>query len=57
MNETEKKEPKNVTGIIESVKEEICDKYCKYNATWDPEKEGMELFESDICTNCPLNLL
>lgn len=44
-----------VTAIINGVIEEICDKYCKYPAEWDPEEhDGQELFESEICANCPL---
>ena len=46
---------KTIPQIIEEVCAEICDKYCKYPAEWDPEEhEGMELFESEICANCPL---
>ena len=42
---------------IEDVCQEICECYCKYPEQWDEEKEGMELIESDICQNCPLNRL
>ncbi len=42
---------------IEDVCQEICESYCKYPEQWDEEKEGMELSESDICSNCPLNRL
>ena len=42
---------------IEDVCQEICESYCKYPEQWDEEKEGMELCESDICSNCPLNRL
>ena len=42
---------------IEDVAKEICECYCKYPEQWDEEKEGMELIESDICANCPLNRL
>jgi len=48
---------KNISQIIEEVKTDICNKYCKYPETWDEEAEGMELSESDICKNCPLNRL
>lgn len=54
-DDTEKE--KTVAEIIEDVKTEICMNYCKYPVTWDEEKEGCQLFESDICKNCPLNRL
>ena len=44
--------------IIEEVKNEICDKYCKWPDIWDEEKEGCELSESDVCNyKCPLHKL
>ena len=43
--------------IINEVAEEMCNDYCKYPDTWDAEKEGVELCESEICQNCPLNRL
>ena len=46
-----------VTNIIESVVNEMCNHYCKYPDTWDEEKEGCELSESEVCANCPLNKL
>lgn len=42
---------------LEDIKYDICRNYCKYTDTWDEEAEGMELCESDICANCPLNRL
>ena len=48
---------KTITQEFEEIKEQICDKYCKYPDTWDAEKEGCELWESKICTNCPMNRL
>ena len=48
----------SVTKIIHEVIDEMCDKYCKYPNEWDPEKhDGQELFDSEICQNCPLNRL
>lgn len=48
-------EQKTVTKIIGEVVEEMCDKYCRYPREWKPqEHDGMELFESEICANCPL---
>ena len=50
-------ENKTVTNIIDEVKAAICENYCRYPREWDEEKEGQELYESDICENCPLNRL
>lgn len=44
-----------ISTKLEKIAEEICNSYCKYPETWDAEKEGCELFESDICKNCPLS--
>lgn len=46
-----------IPKILEEVVEQICSKYCKYPEIWDEEAEGIELCESDICRNCPLNRL
>lgn len=43
---------KSVTELIEEVREEICDKYCKYSDRGLSDDEIEEL-----CTNCPLNKL
>ena len=53
----EMKPQKGISQTIEEVKEEICLRYCKYPDTWDEEKEGIYLADSDICANCPLNRL
>ena len=45
---------RTVEKMIETLAEEICDKYCKYPDQWDEEAEGCELCESEICRNCPL---
>ena len=47
-------ENRTITDQIRDIAEEICNDYCKYPDTWDEEKEGCELSESDICNNCPL---
>lgn len=39
---------------IGSVKQKICDNYCKYPIIWDEEKMGYSLSDSDICERCPL---
>jgi hypothetical protein len=46
-----------ITEQLENIASVMCDKYCKYPSTWDAEKEGCELWESKICTNCPMNRL
>ncbi len=46
-----------IDRIIEEVKIEICDNYCRYTKEWDEEKEGIELYASEICEKCPLNRL
>lgn len=46
-----------VSEIIEEVKTQMCNDYCRFPREWDEEKEGMELTESDHCQNCPLNRL
>lgn len=42
---------------MEEIVEDMCSKYCKWPDLWDEEAEGIELCESDICANCPLNRL
>ncbi len=53
----EREEHMSITEQIESVKEDICNHYCKYPNEWDEKKEGIELCDSDICRDCPLNRL
>lgn len=48
---------KSVSEIIEEVKEQICNDYCRYPRDWNEEERGIELCESEICQNCPLNRL
>ena len=51
---------KNVQEIIEEVKSEICDNYCKYPAIYNTrEDSGVDydrMFE-EKCDRCPLNRL
>lgn len=44
-------------STIEEVTADICERFCKYPETWEPESEGVELYEREICKNCPLNRL
>ena len=39
----------------EALKDRFCNDYCRYPVSWDEDAEEMELSESDICANCPLN--
>ena len=48
---------KTIPQRLEEIAAEFCDKYCKYPETWDEEKEGCELCESEACANCPINRL
>lgn len=57
MKKNEQNEQQTIPQIIEEVKCAICNDYCKYPHIWDEEKEGCELIDSDICTNCPLGRL
>ena len=41
----------------EEIAEQMCEHYCKYPHTYDEEKEGTPLCESEICKNCPLTRL
>lgn len=41
---------------VETVKQKMCDSYCKYPENWDLKSMG-SLSESEICQNCPLNNL
>lgn len=42
-----------ITEQIEKVKEEICDKYCRYVYDEEINQDDLEL----QCNNCPLNKL
>lgn len=51
----EKKESKTITDILEEVKQEICDDYCKYPTLVDDRED---LFADDSpCMKCPLTRL
>ena len=50
-------EIKSITSQIHEIAEDMCSHYCKYPDTWDEEREGCELSESDICANCPMSRL
>ena len=47
-----------VSKILNEVKDAICNDYCRYPREYDAEEhDDVELFDSDICRNCPLNRL
>ncbi len=50
---------KTITDVLESVKEDMCNNYCKYSNGPIPEgKDDNWLFEDGSpCDNCPLNRL
>ena len=45
----------NISDQLESIKNEMCDNYCKYSAMRADELDEVEL--ADICAECPLNRL
>lgn len=46
-----------ISRTFEEVKNAICNDYCRYPREWNEEEQGMDLIDSDICANCPLNRL
>lgn len=50
-----KSQARTVTEIIDDVKTEICDSYCKY--VDGVTKEGYDLVLEKHCKSCPLNKL
>ena len=47
---------KTLTDILDEVINDICNEYCKYPNIYDPEEhDGVELCDSEICENCPVN--
>ena len=47
----------SITEILEDIREQMCNDYCRYPREWDEETEGCELIDSDVCVACPLNKL
>lgn len=58
MMETKEEKAKTVSQIIEEVKMEICDNYCRYSTIYntDNEDEYDEMI-GKRCSNCPLDRL
>ena len=49
---------KTAIDLIECVCDEMCNDYCKWPDEWDPdEHDGVDLCDSYVCDNCPLNKL
>lgn len=48
---------KTITEQLQEIAEDFCNNYCRHPDTWDEEKEGCELCESEICSNCPMGRL
>lgn len=53
-NRRKNKADMTISEQFESIKERMCDKYCKWPDKWDEEAEGIPLFESEHCAHCPL---
>ena len=52
------KQKEKVTEIIEECCNEFCNDYCKWPSMYIPEEnDGIELCDSDICAECPINKL
>lgn len=43
-----------IERMFERLVEVMCDKYCRFPREHDAMKDGQELWESEICTECPL---
>lgn len=47
-----------VSKILEEVKNAMCYDYCRYPRVYDAAEHGdVDLWDTDICRNCPLNRL
>jgi len=47
----------NIVTQLQEIADQICNDYCRYPQEWDEYQTGIELSESEICANCPLNRL
>lgn len=58
MMETKKEKAKTVSQIIEEVKNEICDKYCRYPTIYNVDDEDeLKDMMNKVCDGCPLDRL
>ena len=44
-----------ITKQLNDIAERFCNDYCRYPREWNEKEEGMELSESSVCENCPIN--
>lgn len=49
-------EEKSISDIVEEIKMDICDHYCKWPNEWD-EEELSKILEDGKCADCPLSKL
>lgn len=50
----------DLSSLVEEVKENICDNYCKYPGIYDIQEDDDITYEKmfhEVCDNCPLNYL
>lgn len=52
----------DLSSLVEEVKENICDNYCKYPGIYDIQEDDddditYEKMVCEVCDNCPLNYL
>ena len=45
-----------IARTFEEVKQQICDNYCRFTSGKDADQIE-DLWDSEICNNCPLNRL
>ena len=50
-------EKPTINQIVEDVKKDICDHYCKWPEEWDAEANPNVEFVDAVCAYCPLNRL
>ena len=51
------RENRTVVEVLQDIANVMCDKYCKYPDLWDEDVMGAPLQDSEVCKNCPLNIL
>lgn len=47
----------NIATQLQEIADQICNDCCRYPQECDEDKTGIELSESEICANCPINRL
>ena len=52
------KKVKTISEQIQEIAEDFCNNYCKWPHDYnEDEHDGVELSDSEICTNCPIGRL